>query len=456
MSDTLLLLAAVAVVIGAVCVKLVDVIIRRADVAAGTLLAATVLGMALPGELLALPLGSFNVFLMDGVLAIITSAAIARHLRMQRLPVALRLLLVVLVLTVLSLARGVGDIGVQAAVNDFRTFLGFVGAAAYFMTFSGPQETLDRIARLVLIAAMAVGVLVCIRWFGVVTGASIGVLGAEYDAPIRVLSGPETFFLAIALFLVLPHWIDGNAELWQRWLGGGLLVMVTLLNRRTVWLAVVVGLAVVVFRRQGIGGRARPLLALAAVIASVVFFSLPEQAETDVGQSATNTGTLSWRIEGWSSLLLDNGPERPSEWLFGMPMGSGYEREVLSGRGDIRSVDSSPHSFYIQVLLRTGIVGVASVLIVFALTLRRLIPLSRSPAFRRSGSLITPEVMLIVVVMQLIWFATWQVGSEQGLITGLALAMWWSRHRAPAPPPFHADHAVPPGGRSLPAGASQR
>lgn len=424
-----LALAAVLGLAGVVGLVILDVVIRRVEIGVALVLGVFAIRIALPGVFFGVSLGSFNVFVADAVFTIILAAAVARCLRLRRWTVSLRLLLLIVVLCVLSLARGVTAFGVQAAVNEFRPFLGYFGMAAYCATFNGAVDRLDRVAKVFVAAAAMVGVAVLIRWAGVLTGVQPDLITASYDAPIRVLSGPQTFFLAHALFFLMPQWLDKLATPWQRRLAAVLLVMVTLLNRRTVWLAMLGGFVVLVLRRRGLGGSVRPLLALAAVVGAVVFFSLPDTTAgpQDVAQSAVNTNTFSWRVEGWVSLLTDNGPAKASEWLLGRPMGSGYEREVLTGQGQLYTVDSSPHSFYLQTLLRTGLVGVAAMSAVLGIALRNLLPTRWSSPVRLAapGRLLTQESLFILVLMQVIWFATWQAGDDQGVVTGLAAAASW-------------------------------
>ena len=424
--DTLLLIAGlgVAAVVGLV---LVDYVIRRADVAAALLLGVIILQIGLPGLRLGVEIGAY-VSALDAVGVILVAAAIARLLRLNRVTVAQRLLALLGVLLVASLVQGIGLWGLQTAVVEFRSFLAYFSAALYFATFHGPPESLDRIGRVILIAAVVLCGIVCFRWFGALTGFRPSLLRVEYGAPIRVLDGPQTFFLAQALFLVLPRWADGLATPKQRWLAAGLATIVVLLNRRTAWLTVLVGVGILLWRRKGMGGRARPAMAVVAVIVTAVLLALPEaDGSSDVAMSATDTGTLDWRLQGWTSLIVDNGPDGAGQWLLGIPMGSGYDREVLSSRDKVRTVESQPHSFHLQTMLRAGLLGFLALTLLFAVALRQLRPGARRDDLTTGGKtpLVTREQLFVAVVMQVIWFATWQVGLEQGLVTGLAAASWW-------------------------------
>lgn len=414
---------------------LLDVVIRRADVAAGLLLGIMVLEISLPEVRLGLDAGGVRVFVEDGIQAIVTAAAVARFLRLRRTTVTQRLLLLLLALSVLSLLVGVAALGIQAPVNDFRTFLGFFGVGLYFATFTGPEETLERIGRLVLWSAAVLGGVVCLRWIGSVIGVQPGPLFVEYGTAIRVMTGPQSFYLGCVLFLVLPRVLDGVASAQEQWMALWLFVLTVLLNRRTVWLAVIVGIAILLYRRKGLGGRARPILAMVAVIGVTLFLAFPDTAgssDSEVALSPTDTGNLEWRVDGWRSLIVDNGPTSATEWLIGLPMGAGYEREVVSGRGTDRTVESRPHSFHIQTMLRTGVLGLGVFVILLALLLRRQAVGARlAPEPEQRTPLLTSEVLLVIVVMQIVWFGAWQVGNDAGLFFGLAAATWWSHLQRP-------------------------
>jgi O-Antigen ligase len=184
-----------------------------------------------------------------------------------------------------------------------------------------------------------------------------------------------------------------------------LLVFVVLLNRRTVWLALLAGVAVVILRERRLGPRAAMLVAAAAVVTIGLYVAFPEAgpATEPVAQSAAGTGTLEWRIQGWSVLYASWATD-PVHWFVGQPFGSGFTRMVLGSE-----VEAEPHNFYFSTLLRMGLVGVL------------LRALWRIPT--RGDALLGPGLFPALLTMQVIWFITWVPGLEQGIITGLAVGL---------------------------------
>jgi hypothetical protein len=163
------------------------------------------------------------------------------------------------------------------------------------------------------------------------------------------------------------------------------------------------------------------LLAVAAYVALG-----GSSGEDSVLRPAAGTGTLDWRIQGWTE-LLGGMSDRPMEWLIGEPIGSGFTR-VVQGL----EVEAEPHNFYVMTLLRAGVVGLLALI---ALTLGLLRALWRAPPVGGSGGLLTTGVFPALLAMQAVWFLTWIPGMEQGIITGLAVALVAAHGRGAAPVP---------------------
>jgi O-antigen ligase len=416
-------------VVGALSVALLDLVVRRAELGAAFVLAAMLLQAAFVDQVPSLYLADTRVELTDVLFTFVVGAGLARLLRVRRFTALTRWLLLLGVMLLVALVRGVLTLGVQPSVNDFRQYMQFAGAALYFATF--PPSTLlrDRIGRIWLAATIPMMALVCLRWLANFTGVSLGVLSVRYDAAIRAVNGPETFFLATAAMIAMPAWrMAGDRARRLRHLGLLLLLFVMVLDRRTVWLAVIAGVAVLTVHDRRLGRRTLVMVAAAAIVTVWVFiaFSGSGSQQERLATSASSTDTLDWRLEGWSE-LTSAWSKDPASWFVGQPFGSGFEREVEQS-----DVTSHPHNFYIETMLRTGVIGLLALVALTAGTLRAL---WRIPD--RDGGLLAPGVFPALLTMQLVWFITWVPGTEQGIITGLALALAATRargHLASVPP----------------------
>jgi hypothetical protein len=408
------LLPAMGGVLGLIVVLiLIDVVIRRPVVAAGLILAATVLEAALVNTVVGISPGGVSITLTDAVLTLVTVAAVGRLLRISPITGAQWLVALLGAIAVFSLARGIMQFGAQTAVNEFRSFLAFFGAALYFSTVDITHMFPDRLRTVWLWGASGMAVLVLARWASWLVGMPIGVFEAEYDSAVRVLDGPQTFFLAIGFMLTLPAWRAAANNVMLRRVSLLLGIGVILLNRRTVWATLIIGLLVLALRDQRLGRRLAVILTVGAIATSVFLINLPEMPTADgstVATAVTDTGTLEWRLRGWADLLAD-GPDTLTDLVFGNPMGSGYTRQL----GGV-TVEHQPHNFYLHVYLRLGVVGLMLLAVLYAAAVSTLLRASKG----RPESIAT--LLLVVLSAQFVWQLTWAPGLEQGILVGLVAA----------------------------------
>lgn len=415
----LLLLGLGLLVAAALGIALLELLLRRADVAAALVFGSVIVQAYFIDRVPALVLpGGVQVYLTDMVASMILGAAVLRLLRLPRFDRFQRWLLLLGVLLLVSLVRGVAAFGMQPSMADFREYLFFGGAAVYFATFLPAAGLYDRIGRIWLAMTIPMMLLVSLRWLAVFAGIDLGVPAEKYgaDAAIRVIDGPFTFFLAHAFVLTIPAWtwMRRERDRWIRWISVLLLLFVLVLNRRTAWLAIVVGVAVLMLRDRQLGRRALVLVALGGVLTAVAFVWLGGLQEGSEPVAQSSSGNLSWRIQGWSDLVTA-WSHSPTEWAIGQPIGSGFARTV---EGIETNTLYGPHNFYIEILVRTGFVGLVALV---ALTAGLLRALWHTPT--HDTGLLGPGMLPALLAMQLVWFLTWAPGNEQGIVTGLAVAV---------------------------------
>jgi O-Antigen ligase len=400
-------------------IALLEVLIRRADVAAALVLGSVVVqaffvdsppGVVLPGGV--------QVYVTDVVASLVVGAAVLRLLRQRHFGRYQRWLLLLGVLLLVSLVRGLSAFGMQQTINDFRHYLFFAGVAVYFATVPPAVGLYDRIGRIWLVASIPMMMLVSVRWLAVFAGIDLGVPAEKFgaDAAIRVIDGPFTFFLAHAFVLTIPALLRGEQERWIRRISVPLLLFVLLLNRRTVWLAIVVGVAVLMLRDRRLGRRAILLVTLGGLAAAVAFVWLGGLQEGSEPVVRSGSGNLTWRLEGWST-LVDAWSRNSTDWAVGQPVGSGFTRVVEGSE-----VTGHPHNFYIEMMIRTGLAGLLALI---ALTAGLLRALWHTPT--RDAGLLGPGVLPALLAMQLVWCLTWVPGIEQGIVTGIAIAVATAR-----------------------------
>jgi hypothetical protein len=396
-------------------VILLEIVIERPAAAAGLVLGSAVLQAVYEDSVPSLMLpGQTRVGITDVVSALVLAAAVARLLRLRRFDRFHRWLVLLAILLLVSLIRGVAAFGPQESIADFRQYLFFAGVALYFATFAPSVRLYNQIGRIWLAMTIPMMVLVCLRWLAVFAGIDLGVPAAKYgaDSAIRVIDGPYTFYLASAFLLTIPAWLRGERAGWMRWISIVLLLFVLLLNRRTVWLAILVGVAVISVRDRRLGRRAIMLVTLGGALTAIAFFYLGGLQEGPQPLIKTGSGNLDWRVQGWSELVAAWSGNL-TDWAVGQPFGSGFAREI----GGI-TTDSHPHNFYIETMIRTGLAGLLALV---ALTAGLLRALWHTPT--RDTGLLGPGVVSALLAMQIVWSLTWVPGSEQGIVTGIACAL---------------------------------
>jgi hypothetical protein len=415
----LLMLGLGLAVLAVLGVLALDLLIRRVEVGAALLLASAVIHAVFISNVPSVVApGGTRIQVTDAVAALLVAAALARLLRVKRFAPLQRWLLLLGALLVVSLVRGVAAFGMQTSVNDFRHYMFFAGGAVYAATFAASPKVYDRIGKIWLVMSVPMLILITLRWLAVFGVLDVGVPMERFgnDAVVKVVDGPYAFFLGLAAVLTIPAWqVRDQRSRWVRVLSVIILIFVIMLNRRTVWVAMVVGLAVLMLRDRRLGRRTIWLVIGVAVVAIGLFMALSGDGsgKEPVAASASATGTLTWRIEGWSELVT-SWSKNPANWLVGEPLGSSFARKVQGSE-----TTAHPHNFYIETMLRTGIAGLLAFIAVTAGLLRRL---WRMPA-RGPGLLLGPDVFPALLTMQLVWFITWQPGVEQGLVIGLAMAL---------------------------------
>jgi hypothetical protein len=397
---------------------LIDVLIRRADITAALLLGSTLMDAFFANAVPSLTLpGSVRVGCTDIIATLVLCAAFARLLRMRRLSTYQRWLVLLVILLGLSLVRGFITFGIQTSVSDFRLTEFWIAAAVYFATVPPSHLIYNRIAKLWVWMTVPLMAIVFARWLDVFAGIDLGIPQERFgneDAKIRVLDGPYTFFLVQGFILTLPFWRQDQRARSIRNVGVLLLLFIVLLDRRTAWVALLAGIITVMVHDRRLGRRAMWAVVTVLGVAIGAYSVLRRAASTGepLAQAASNTGSVSWRIEGWT-VLLTEWSESPANWFIGEPFGTSFRR-LIEGSETL----SGPHNFYIEILLRVGALGLLALL---ALLAGLLVATWHSSS--EDAGVFGSGVLSALLMMQLMWFMTWSPGIEQGIVTGIAISL---------------------------------
>ena len=311
----------------------------------------------------------------------------------------------------------------------------WIAAAVYFATVPPSQRVYDRIAKLWIWMTVPLMVIVVARWLAVFAGIDVGVPRERFgaDAAIRVLNGPYTFFLVQGFILTLPFWRQDQRARSIRIVSILLLLFVVLLDRRTAWVALLAGIVTLMVHDRRLGRRAMwAVVAIGGVVIGAYFTLQRAATSGEPIAQASNTASAAWRIDGWV-VLISQWASSPTNWFTGEPFGASFLRRIEGS-----DVVAEPHNFYIEILLRTGALGLIALL---ALTIGLLAATWRTST--EYAGVFGSGVLSALLMMQVIWFMAWGPGLEEGILTGIAISLA-ARRTTDRPPEAIVDLA---GGR---------
>jgi len=283
----------------------------------------------------------------------------------------------------ISVTGGVFAFGFGQALNESRSLLVPLAAMAWAMSLNWSSP--DEIRRVLLkplqfVAWVLVGLALyhALR-YGVGTATSNFIETDGVYQSGRVLTQLQALTVALAALLAMWRWVSEgrSAFLISFYCFVGVVVIS---QQRSVWSSLVAALIVTVFIGRP---RMRRTLVFMGVLAIVcIFFAImiaPDSAlVSGLSSSFSDKSTYDARLMSWPQLIDGSIRAGPQAVWFGQPFGAGYTRVEANGV----TVDYSPHSWYLLLLLRVGIVGLVSWsgAVVWAAA-RLVLTRNRSPAF---------------------------------------------------------------------------
>lgn len=214
-------------------------------------------------------------------------------------------------------------------------------------------------------------VIYCFVFWILDLGLGIKIMRVQSDAEttMRLLRPEQT--LVVAFFAVYSVYNDLKNNI-KRYISINsfiLIITVILLQHRSVWVALVIGLLYIVINCSIINIEKRKFISKKFLFQILVFVSsipviLFIFKDTQLfitlkaglsGLSGNEGGTLDYRWQLWNGHLQSlNG----IEWLIGKPFGSGYYVQLENYAREI-----TPHNGYIHTIIRSGIIGIISIII---------------------------------------------------------------------------------------------
>lgn len=376
-----------------------------------------VLGALFPGGVLpALPLGPFSVYPMDmvsmGLLVLAFPAYYGRLLNgFSRRDLPLLMVLGWALILGMNFIFGVREHNVQDATNEFRSFL-YVLSVVLYTAVQARQGLWDQVEKLWMYGAIALSII-----------AIVGLSDGDLSHAGRPLSAMQTLFVLQAFVITLyRHQRVGMGRLFPFCLGFFLIVIV--MQHRSVWAVALLSLAFVAYFLPGI----RLLLIRSGAVglfvgSLLVTIFLGEKIYTALAESYSSafstSGTFSWRVLGWVSLITGEHMDQPREWLFGNTFGTGYAREFVGSTGvKVEVEEANPHNYYVQTLLRTGGLGLFLFLATHYCIFRRSLGVYCKEPARRNAAC----CLVTLLAGHLLFFIPYGLSPAGAIFLGIGVA----------------------------------
>jgi len=391
---------------------------RTPSIVIGVIVLLYVLSTLYPGDMLPpLPLGGFSVFPMDILSMVLVGLAFPRYYffiknGFGKKEKPLLLLLIWAAVLALNFVFGILEFDIQNATNEFRNFL-YVVCVGLYVASLDLKKLWPLIERSWLWGA-----------FGLCIIAIVGFSDGDLSHAGRPLTATGTLFLLQAFVVALFAYKRGSLSRMKMLLCFGLLPLILILQHRSVWVVtacsfglialLVPSLRAMIVKWGTIGG------VFFTILISVFFGERIYEALVDSYEEAfSERSTFSWRIQGWLSLLTGEHMDSPREILLGNTFGTGYAREFIGSDGQrIEVEEASPHNFYIQVLLRSGTIGLVVFLALHYSLMRKLYRMARMEADTRFVSL----CLLVILFGQCVFFIPYGFNAVSAMFLGFSIA----------------------------------
>lgn len=350
-----------------------------------------------------------------------------------------RPLALLLSLMALSIVIGLARHGTKAGVEFRDDFYLWVGCL-YFVTFPPDKAWLDRLLSWWMFGAWLLCLVVWYRWaadaFDLTWFSPIwrdaDYTGVEFA---RVAPAAVAFALGLAVLVSIATIGSGRASGVHFVFMPALLMTIVVLQHRSVWVATLLPMLLLLMllrgaRQQSAKGPLVAAVASIVIVAGVLGSGVLGGVESSVAEqavSATSTtgGTFVARVEGWRQLLGQWSGSGPVGLAFGQPYGSGFDR-YQGGFFGGSVISYAPHNYFVSILLRTGLIGLAALVWLFWGLLS--VGLTRAETSERFG----PPLVAAIAACVILYSIPYRPTTASGLLLGAALCYAYAIRREAA------------------------
>jgi hypothetical protein len=327
------------------------------------------------------------------------------------------------VMMILSFAVGLSAYG-RAAGTEVRPFFYMWVAGLYCCVTQFDEQDLRRIARWCLWACYAL-MAIALYYF---VAVEIGFVNRQevFEEPntavFRPVGSHGAFLVGCVGLAMTMAWLRGTGTRHSGLHAAILLGFVVILQHRSVWIAIGIGLLLIlILERRHLPRRFALILGFSMVmtfgLAVAAAFGYLDELTASLTQStvtmADSDGTFAARVDGWVRLLENWLGADVVTWLIGFPFGHGYTR-LYNGV----VIEFAPHNFYLDLILRVGIIGAILFLIPTLLAVVHGLTADTPTEFDYMLS----RSLGVALVASLVYFLAYPSYYLIGAATGVALA----------------------------------
>ena len=273
-----------------------------------------------------------------------------------------KLWLVMFLLELLLFGIGLVVYGKTAGV-EFRTFFYFSVGLLYFSSYKYNRAMLLNLSSHLAVVVCMIAVIVLYRLMSdSLLGTSFGQdIGAK---PMRVINAGEVFFLLLSWIVFVVRYNESRELTIAEKLGLYIApVLIFLMQHRTVWVAAIPPFIFMLLISGVYKKWVKNPIIMFVILPTTIFLcafllfsndSLRASLDDSVSEAfQTKHSTFIWRLSSWGELLNGwwNGTTLVN--VFGFPFGKGWRRYIVEIGG---FTEYSPHSYYVQTILRGGVV----------------------------------------------------------------------------------------------------
>jgi hypothetical protein len=276
-------------------------------------------------------------------------------------------------LVAIQLVIGFSRYGTGALVEG-RNYLALGIVIVYLLTLDEAVIRPSLIRHWLYVTASSLAALAILHMatqgFGSADTQVLAATGQEVTT--RPLVAAQACVIAAAAIMAFHNWDQGYGTRYV-YASTFFLLMVVLLQHRSVWVATAVGFASLV-RQIRVSRVVLAALITTWLVAVIVMSAATTSLTAPLRRSLTSSfhsaslssGTGGDRTGSAGVLLRQTFSSGPVHILLGTPFGSGFQR-VVNGRLETYQ----PHDAYVQGIVRLGVIGLACAVIFLFLTLRR-------------------------------------------------------------------------------------